>query len=225
MSNGIGFNWDPEYYETMNFIPPQGYNGLQMQIPQYTSSGFISGLGGGGGSGGGGNPLASIGGGLMTAGGIIGSIINRPKAQTIDYNRPAELDSALADLMALPSMQEALSTMTRSTNATVGQTRREGARDIQGSLASPETVAKFIRDLNVDTAGVATQAGAQNFNTAFNTTLGKASTLGSLSLQEQDLKDRLAIWNAQQKQMEKDYWGNLFGGVAGLGAQVAFGGL
>ena len=157
----------------------------------------------------------------LTGAGLLGGLLNPPKEQ--EYKRSAGLEQAFQELMSLPGFQESLSVLNRGTTAAIGQTRREGGRDIRGTLADPGQVARFTSELYATTAAQGTQQRAQNYQTAFQGGLGKGGTLGQLSLSEQQQQQQIAQWNAGQKGQQQQYWGGLFGGMGELGAHFLMG--
>jgi len=211
MSNGIQApSYTPSY--TPGFTPTQpnisGGTDPYMQLLQQAmgmgASSAIPGLG-----------IA------LTGAGLLGGLLNPPKEQ--EYKRSAGLEQAFQELMSLPGFQESLSVLNRGTTAAIGQTRREGGRDIRGTLADPGQVARFTSELYATTAAQGTQQRAQNYQTAFQGGLGKGGTLGQLSLSEQQQQQQIAQWNAGQKGQQQQYWGGLFGGMGELGAHFLMG--
>lgn len=159
----------------------------------------------------------------LTGAGLLGGLLNPPEDQSMEYKRSAGLEQAFQELMSLPGFQESLSVLNRGTTAAIGQTRREGGRDIRGTLADPGQVARFTSELYATTAAQGTQQRAQNYQTAFQGGLGKGGTLGQLSLSEQEQQQQIAQWNAGQKGQQQQYWGGLFGGLGELGASFLMG--
>ena len=156
----------------------------------------------------------------MTGVGLLGGISNKPKVETLDYDRSDELQEAFSTLLSLPEFQEQLSALNKGTIALAGQTKREGAREIKGSLADPGQIAKFVSELESSVSG---QVGAQmgrNYQTAYGGALQKGGTLGNLSLNEEDLKKRIEMFNIGQKQAGSDYMGELFGNLGMGGAYM-----
>lgn len=210
---------DPEYQDTMNFynnpIPqnpysysgginpvvpsmPQGNPYQQFSTPQQTPPSML---------------------GLATTGvGLLGSLIagqNDPK--DIKYNRSAGVEMAIDNLMSLPGFQEQLSSLNQGSGAAIGLSRRQGKQDIEGSMATPGQIAKFLSQLYSETAGQSAINQARNYQTAYQGAQGQASALGSLALSEQAQQQQLQMFN-QQQNLNNNPLGDVFGTLGQIGA-------